>query len=334
MDLPYGRLKTTVIGSFPLEHSPDNMRRVFFDQIEAGVNFPCYGQLLDMNLMFLDPLAKEGCGIEVKGKEAWITGPLEPPRHPVALEFLKAAQTHLEEACPEWVDGIKVPVTGPITLASVTKVSEKHHAIEHPEFIEGFSEIVTEIVRGYDEAGAALITIDEPSLSYAKWLGIDSDVLVEALNKPIRAVKSAFSSVHVCGDISTVASTLLQTEAPILDHSFKNFPANLEAYSKSTLEKADKMIGFGCVAPVPEPRLLLDIASGKTPWTDAVEPIDEVEKLIVKGGERFGLERLIIVPDCGFGGMRGYFKDDTGQRIAAQKLKNMVAATKRVSSKF
>lgn len=63
MDLPYGELKTTVVGGFPLPHSSENMRRALSDQIEAGINLPCYGQLLDMNMMFLEPLAKEGCGI-------------------------------------------------------------------------------------------------------------------------------------------------------------------------------------------------------------------------------------------------------------------------------
>jgi hypothetical protein len=94
------------------------------------------------------------------------------------------------------------------------------------------------------------------------------------------------------------------------------------------------MIGFGCVNPVPDPQLLLNIRDKKVRWELAVESIDEIEKLILEGGKRFGLERMMIVPDCGFGGMRGYFKDDTGQRIAAKKLKNMVEAANRVRAKI
>jgi 5-methyltetrahydropteroyltriglutamate--homocysteine methyltransferase len=120
----------------------------------------------------------------------------------------------------------------------------------------------------------------------------------------------------------------------VLDHSFKKFPGNLKAYSKANLEKADKMIGFGCISPVPDPQLLLDIRNKKVRWEQAVESTDEIERLILEGGKRFGLERMMIVPDCGFGGMRGYFKDDTGQRIAAQKLKNMVAAANQVRAKI
>ncbi len=334
MNIPYGELKTTVVGSFPLQHSIENMRRTFSDQIEAGINFPCYGQLLDMNLMFLEPLAKEKCGIDIIAGEAWITGLLEVPKRPISLEFLELAQEYLKKNPSEEVDGIKVPITGPITLSSATKVSEKHLAIEHPDFILDFSNIVAEIAKWYDKAGAGLIMIDEPSLSYAKWFGTEPDVLIEAINKPMKAIKNALSSVHVCGDISAVTDILIQSEAPILDHSFSDFPANLGFYSRGVLERADKMIGFGCVSSTPDPQLLLDISAGKAQWTEAVESVDKIEKLILEGGKRFGLERLIIDPDCGFGGMREYFKDDTGQRIATGKLRNMVGAVRGARKKL
>lgn len=330
MNIPYGELKTTVVGGFPLQHSIENMRSALSDQIEARVNFPCYGQLLDMNLMFLEPLAKEKCGIEMIGGEAWVTGSLEVPKRPIALEFLEFAQDYLKKNPSEEVNGVKVPITGPITLSSVTKVSEKHHAIEYPDFILDFSNIVAELAKLYDKAGAKLITIDEPCLGYAGWVGIERDLIIEAVNKPLQAIKNALSSVHVCGDISGVASTLIQSKAQVLDHSFRDFPANLESYSKGILEKADKMIGFGCVSSNPDPQLLLDIGAGKAQWAEAVESVNEIEKLILEGGRRFGLERLIIDPDCGFGGMKEYFKDDTGQRIATEKLKNMVEAVRRV----
>ena len=333
MDAPYGSLKTTVVGSFPLEHSIDNMRRALSDQIDAGINFPSYGQLFDMNMMFLEPLAEQGCGIEIIKGEARITGPLKPPKKPIAVEFLKFAQDYLKNNPSEWVDGVKVPITGPFTLASVTKVSENHTALEYSDFVLGFADIVSQIAKWYDEAGAGIITIDEPCLSYAAWTGIESDVLTKVVNKSINSIKNALPSIHVCGDISAVVETLMQSEAPILDHSFKDFFVNLGAYSKAALEKVDKMIGFGCVSSTPDPQLLLDINNGKRQWTDAVESVDEIEKLILEGGKRLGLERMMIIPDCGFRGMFSYFNDDTGQKIAAKKLKHMVAAAERVRGK-
>jgi 5-methyltetrahydropteroyltriglutamate--homocysteine methyltransferase len=334
MDLPYGELKTTVVGSFPLQHSADNMRRVLSDQIEAGINFPCYGQLLDMNMMFLEPLAKEGCGIQIIDGSTWITDYLRKPKEPIGLEFLELAQDYLKENPSEKVDGIKVPITGPITLSSVTRISDHHNAIEYPDFILTFSEVVAEIVRRYDELGAGLITIDEPTLEYAVWLGVEEDLIIKAIDKPVEAVKNSLPSIHFCGDPSVVGNILLQSKAPILDHEFKASPKNLDFYTRSALEKADKMIGFGCVDSEPDPQPLLDIRDGKKQWMEVVESVEEIEKFILEGGRRFGLERLIIDPDCGFGGMKGYFKDDTGQKIAAQKLRNMVKATKKVKEKY
>lgn len=330
MDLPYGSLKTTVVGSFPLEQSDENMRRVLSDQVEAGINFPCYGQLLDMNLMFLKPLAEENCGIEIIDGVAWIAGDLKVPKKRITLELLKFAQDYFRKNPSKEVDGIKVPITGPITLSSVTKVSENHLAVEDPNYILDFCKIVVELAKWYDKAGAGMIMVDEPSLGYALRLGINQEVLVKAINEPMKAIKSAMPSIHVCGDVSTVRDILIQSEAPILDHSFKDFPANLKYYSKDILEKNDKMIGFGCVSTNPDPKLMLNINAGKARWTKAVESADEVEKLILEGGKRFGLERLIVNPDCGFGGWKQYFKDDMGQIIATEKLKTMTEAARRV----
>lgn len=334
MNLPYGKLKTTVVGSFPLQHSLDNMRRALSDQIEAGIDFPCYGQLLDMTMMFLEPLARENCGIEIIDGTAWITDRLKVPEKPITLELLKFAQDYLLENPSNKVDGIKVPITGPITLSSVTKVSEKRYAVEYPELISDFSKIVVELAKWYDEAGAGLITIDEPSLEHAKRLGTDPEILIKTINGPIKAIKRAIPSIHVCGNVSAVKDILIQSEAPILDHGFKDFPSNLECYSKGVLEKADKMIGFGCVSTAPDPQLMLDISGGKVQWTKAVESVGEMEKLILEGGKRFGLERLIIDPDCGFGGIKNYFRDDTGQRIATEEMKNMVEAVRMVRKKL
>ena len=331
MKLPYGKLITSVIGSFPLPHSFENMQRALLDQIEAGIDFPCYGQLLDMNLMFLEPLAKEGCGIAIKNGEAWIISDLKIPKKPIAIEFLEFAKDFLmKNDLFNKINGIKIPITGPVTLSCVTKITEKNYAVEYPEFVLKFSELVAEIAKWYDEFGAGLITIDEPGLLHALWYKMEEDAIIKAIDGSIKKIKKALPSIHVCGNIATLADILLQTKAPILCHEFKATPKNLEIYSKGKLEKADKMIGLGCVNTNLEPRLLLDIRDKKIDWMNAVESVKEIEKTIIEGGKRFGFERLLIVPDCGFGGMKIYFKDDTGQKIAIQKLKNMVEATRRV----
>ncbi|MEM2213293.1 MAG: hypothetical protein QXK12_04940 [Candidatus Nezhaarchaeales archaeon] len=331
----YGRLVTTVIGSFPLPFSEANMGRVLADQVEAGVDYPCYGQLIDMCRMFLEPLAVQGCGISMVNGTPWLTGDLTPPSKPVALEYLVFAKRWLKEyGFEDRVKGVKVPVTGPLTLASVTKITDKHYAIEYPDIVERFSMVVAEIVKQYDEAGADLITVDEPTIPYAFHLGLDEDLLIKAVDKPIEAVRKAIPSLHCCGDVKGLSWFFLKLKAPILSHAFKAYPKNLEAYSKTELEKADKMVGLGCIDTNPDPKLLLEVAKGKRNWLSVAEGVDEVEAFIHEGGKRFGYERLLIHPDCGFGGLKEYFNDDTGHRIAMEKLKRMVEATKRVKGSF
>jgi len=330
-----GQLRTTVIGSFPLPHSYENMARAIKDQVEAGIDYPCYGQLLDMNLMFLEPLAEQGCGVEIRGGEAWLVGEPKPPSKPIALEFLEFALRFLSErGLSDKVLGVKVPVTGPVTLASVIKVSNKHRAVEYPDVVLSLAKVVASIVKGYDEAGAKLITIDEPSLPYALYAGLSEDVILEALSVVSKAFDRSIPSLHCCGDVKPVINLLMRSEIPVLSFAFKATPANLDALDRRALEVHDKMVGLGCVDSNPEPQLLMEVASGKRSWAEVVESVEEVEAFIEAAGRKLGFERLLIHPDCGFGGLKFYFKDDRGQLIAASKLKVMVEAARRVRSKL
>lgn len=330
----YGKLRTTVIGSFPLPHSYENMARALRDQVEAGIDYPCYGQLLDMNLMFLEPLAEQGCGVEIREGEVWLVGEPKTPAKPIGLEYLDLAMEHLSKSgMMGKVIGLKVPVTGPVTLASVIKVTKEHRAVEYPDVVLALADVVASIVKGYDEGGARIITIDEPVLPYALYAGLKEDVILEALDKVVKAFSRAIPSLHCCGDAQPVADLLLRSGFPVLSHAFKATPQNLEAYDRKKLEGYDKILGLGCVDSNPDPQLMLDVAAGRKAWSEVVESVDEVEAFIDKAGEIYGYDRLLIHPDCGFGGLKSYFKDDVGHLIAIAKLKVMVEATKRVKKK-
>lgn len=329
IDELYGMLRTTVIGSFPLPHSEENMARAMDDQVEAGVDYPCYGQLLDMNMMFLEPLAEQGCGVEIRGGEAWLVGEPRPPAKPIGVELLRFALDHLSRRGAR-VMGVKVPVTGPMTLASAIKVSDRHRAVEYPDIVLALADVVASIARGYDEAGARIITIDEPCLPYALYSGLDRDYAIEAIERAARGISRAIPSIHCCGDVRPVVGLLMEASIPVLSFAFKASPGNLDAISRADLERHDKMLGLGCIDSNPDPQLLLEVASNRRPLTDVVEPVEEVEALIVEAGRRLGFERLLIHPDCGFGGLRQYFKDDRGQLIAREKLRVMVEAVRRV----
>ncbi|MBD3352622.1 MAG: hypothetical protein GF364_14135 [Candidatus Lokiarchaeota archaeon] len=49
---------STVVGSFPLENTNENMENAFKMQIEAGIDYPCYPQLISMIDQFLEPLSE------------------------------------------------------------------------------------------------------------------------------------------------------------------------------------------------------------------------------------------------------------------------------------
>ena len=54
---------STVVGSFPYANTPQNMEQAFWDEINSGVDIPCYPQLVDMVHQFLDPLSTQNAEI-------------------------------------------------------------------------------------------------------------------------------------------------------------------------------------------------------------------------------------------------------------------------------
>ncbi len=319
----FGKLKMSVVGSFPLSCSRENVRRAFEDQLRAGIDFPSIPQLRDMNMMFLQDLAAQKCGIEIVKQEAWATSPLSPPKSPVATQEFELLG-NLPQRYEGAYDGLKVPVTGPITLASVTRVSNDLRAVEVEDLLRSFGAIVREMVKHYCELGVKLVTLDEPLLSYAVWKGAPEDLLIDVIDEGLRGAREALTSIHVCGPVRGLGSLLLKTDAAVIHHEVASLPENLEEYSKPDLERYDKLLGIGCVKTRPSLSEAI-----------RVESIGEVESLLLKAGERFGFERLVALPDCGFKGLLKAFPDEeSAQRCAYEKMATMVAAVKRVRARL
>lgn len=316
-----GKLATSVAGSFPLSYTEDNLRLALEDQLKAGIDYPSPPQLHDMNLMFLKPLAGQGCGIEIRGDEAWLISNLIPPKTPVAVEDLDWALRFLKENDLEkTINGVKVPIPGPVTLASVTQVVKGTYAVSYPDFILSFADAVSEIVRWQCERGAKMVSIDEPSIPYALWLGISEDVIIEAIEKSLSKAGNCITALHVCGELRGTGNVFLRTKAQILHHEFKTLPQNLEEYKKADLEHYDKLIGLGCIQTKPS-------KEGGVP----IEPIEEIEQFILEAGNKLGLENLAIFPDCGFATLKDYYPTEKeAQNIASQKLTHMVQAVKKI----
>jgi 5-methyltetrahydropteroyltriglutamate--homocysteine methyltransferase len=227
-----------------------------------------------------------------------------------------------------------MPLTGPITLAASLKVGSKA-AIEYPEVIEQLARFVGFVAHSYDRGGADIISVDEPSLVYALYVGMEPELCTEMINRALNPIVHAVPSIHTCGQLNAnTTDILLDTTARILDHEFASIPQNMTAYSRDQLESRGKLLGYGCIVSNVEPGLLIEIQKDGN-WRKAVESKKTVKKRLHDAISRWGRENLILDPDCGFGGMKGYIRglltEDIALKICFEKLKTMVDAKKEMT---
>lgn len=317
----HAKLATTVVGSFPLSDSEENMKRAIDSQIEANIDYITYGQLKDMNTMFLEPLIDLDIGIKKIDDQYWIVDELKSINTPITVEYLDFLKSYTKNNTK--LEGHKVQITGAITLSSILKLSNDSFAIEYDDFLLSIASIVAKIAQFYDESGVDIISIDEPSLSYAMWLGKERDLLIDCINREGSAIKKSCKGMHVCGSILGITDLLLETNVTYLDHEFIAHPKNMEEYTKSDLEKYDKILGLGSVKTTFSPLDLLKYKEGKISRENIVESKNEIKKHVKQGIDQFGIENLLIDPDCGFGGLKNYLDEEAAQTIAFLKMKNM-----------
>lgn len=293
-------------------------------QKRVGIDYPTYGQPQDMCSMFLGCLL--GRGLEYDNGFQ-VVGDIEVPDVTPALEYLQVAKRYFH------FKGVKMPVTGPVTLAATVKVGKKA-ALEYTEIVAKLAEVVSHIVCRYDEGGASIICVDEPSLTYALYVGLEPEFLIEVINTSLEKIRQSVPSIHVCGQLNTVITDIVSsTKAVILDHEFASIPGNVPMYSRDSLESYEKMVGYGCVVSNMEPGLLVEIQKDGD-WQRVVEPVDVIKKRILEAVDQFGRDNIILDPDCGFGGLRRYVKGKLTKEVALnicyEKLKHMVEARKEI----
>jgi 5-methyltetrahydropteroyltriglutamate--homocysteine methyltransferase len=343
-------LDTTVVGSFPVlpfypvkqdfppytdeipEGEPyldDPYLPGIFEALQlqqkAGIDYPSYGQPQDMCSMFLGHLV--GHGLEY-ANEFRVVGDIDLPARTPAVEYIQVCNHYFS------FKGIRMPLTGPITLSAAVKVGKKV-AIEYPEIVEKLAEYVSRIASQYDKAGASIICIDEPSLVYALYAGLEPEFCIEMINTAVAEIRNAVPSIHVCGQLTTsITDIVLSSKAVVLDHEFAANPSSLDMYSRDVLESYGKVIGFGCVKTNIEPASLIEIQKGGN-WQKVVEPVSVVKSRITEAITRWDKENVILDPDCGFGGLKGYIRgnltQETAMNICYEKLKNMVRAKKEIT---
>ncbi|TFG19160.1 MAG: hypothetical protein EU529_16625 [Promethearchaeota archaeon] len=333
-------LCTTVVGSFPLENTKENMVRAFEDEINIGIDYPCYPQLIGMNYQFLSPLAKIIDPLDEIDEKFFLNDDFKIPDKPVALEYGQFMVDFLNDnpGLKSLIKGTKACLTGPFTLASeiilkdklaegITPVIFKEaRAIMEGWIVDKLAEIMKKIGKAYSDMGINIISMDEPILGLLVgrkvWFHTE-DFIVETLNKALSGIKD-LSSIHCCGKISPkLRDLLLQTDVKVMDHEFIDNESNFRIFEKNHFENTDKYLAIGTVQTKVAP-----IKNGEI--KDYVEKIEFLKKYIKKAIDLYGKENLVIKPDCGFGPLLKTFGEENGYKIALGKLTNMVKAVQEI----
>jgi len=297
-------MRTTVIGSYPLDYEelgPKAVERAVEEQIAAGVELVSDGQTrADMVSAYAGVLE----GVELRSepgsnnKKLHIVGRVALKDPSMFVEdFLLATRTAAGRAA------VKAIVTGPVTLAFSSILDTKAYSgYRDRSLFMDISDALLGIAKELEGAGASHFQIDEPFFS----VGAPMDLAQEGVEN-IATQLDGEVALHVCGDVSRVFDTLLGFKGVhVLSHGFAGTPANLAQVSREKLDKAGKLLGFGCV----------DSAS------EAVEDEEAVISLLRLGMELAGRKNLVLHPDCG---LRALPHD-----VARRKLEIMCRASKSI----
>ena len=281
------------------------------DQINAGIDVISDGQVRgDM----IEVFARNIPGMVVEDNTPKILSKITPANqsigaydleialkiaNKISKDFKKSSEDRsklLEDDFNTNFKGIKGIITGPTTLVLSSRIEGFYNRDKKEKIIKDMAMALKKEVEYLQEAGAAMIQIDEPFLSTG----------VADLSSAKNAIKILTNnleipvSMHVCGNIGQVFKDILNFPVQIIDCEFAGIPANIQ-----TLEQeynGSKKIGFGCIDTKVE----------------GVEKVDNVVNLLKNGLEIIGEENMIVDPDCG---MRMLSRD-----AALLKLKKMTEA--------
>ena len=318
-------LATEDVGSLPAEDDFEkdrkNVNRAISDKVAAGLDYPTYPQLIgtaaspmNMGLQFLRPLSINNPSLQINGEEINLLGEsIAEPDHPIGIERAEYFLSFLQRTnLIKQLKGTRACITGPFTLASYIGTKNLMTCgASKPHIIDALGTMLGKSCRQLSDMGINIISVDEPFLSVilgAKRLlySYDQEFVVKILNTLVKEI-SSFSTIHVCGRVTPlVKSTLLASNVNIIDHEFAQSPKNHEAYTKQELEQNEKMLAYGCISST----------------NLRVETVEEITLALKNAQKLFG-QRIIVKPDCGFGGLTGL---PGAYELVFKKLRNMTQA--------
>lgn len=195
---------------------------------------------------------------------------------------------------------VKVPITGPYTLASW---SFNEYYKDTEALADALAGLVKKELETLVEAGVRYIQIDEPALATTpddhQVVGTCLERLAHELPSDVR------TALHVCyGDYSRIYPELLSYPVDEIDVELAN-------------------TDFDQLEVFRDPRFTKSFAPGVVDVHDAtVESVAEIETNIKRALEVVPPERLTVTPDCGVKLLP--------RRVAKSKLQNLVTATRNV----
>ncbi|MDD3985267.1 MAG: methionine synthase [Methanobacterium sp.] len=282
------------------------------DQVNAGIDIISDGQVRGN---MIEIFAENIIGMDVQKGISRIIGKIKPSNHSLYASDLKFALKKAQNISTDYKNpnktasklfkknvfntnfkGIKGIITGPTTLVLSCRIEGFYNINKKEEIIMDMAAVLKKEANELQNAGAAMIQIDEPFLS-TNIVNINTakkalKIIIEDLNIPI--------SIHVCGEIGEILNDLLKFPVQIIDCEFAGNPSNISSFEQEY--NSSKKIGFGCI----------------NTKNKNIENIDQISALIKKGVNIIGEENMIIDPDCG---MRMFSRD-----TALLKLKTMKEA--------
>jgi len=199
---------------------------------------------------------------------------------------------------------VKVPITGPYTLANWTfnETYDDDEALAYD-----LAELVNEEIEQLVDAGARYIQIDEPALATTP---DDHAIVGECLERIVEDIPEEVRiGLHVCyGDYSRIYPEVLDYPIDELDLELTN----------GDYEQIDVFT---------EPEFTLDLALGVVDnHTAEVETVAEIKENIRQGLKVVPPEQLTISPDCGLKLLP--------REKAYAKMENMVQAAREVEAEL
>ena len=289
------KLKTSVIGSYPIHIDTTELMHQYFSEQEsqwtryitqavqdmttAGIDLVSDGQTRDP---FIQLFTRRLRGCRVRDRTE-VVGPVEY-NGPITIDD----QIYTKRLLPRKTGLIGV-ITGPYTLSQscVDLFYNDEKALAF-DFATALHREAETLQRHVD-----LISIDEPFFSnelpeYAHDL---IEVITHGLSRPTR--------LHVCGDVSRIVPQMVDMPVDILSHEFKASPHLFDTFKEHP--GARKM----CIGAVRSDDSL-------------IESVEEIVAHVKKAYTIFGDNVVHIAPDCG--------QRMLPREIAFQKLKNLTAA--------